>query len=129
MNNKFSKNTWKEFKELKNIYKNYYCSNFYDIGLNYYGVKCGISLRFWESKGWINEIDPYGWFQWYFKYWKGRRSNDDKRQINRWKRIVNRFVGILKKLNSKGKYSKKIRQILLHWCYQTKQLFFVYYEK
>ena len=43
---------------------------------------------------------------------------DDIRQMNRWKRIVNRFVGILKKLNSKGKDSKKIKQILLHWCYE-----------
>ena len=79
----------------------------------------GTSLRFWESKGWINKIDPYGWFQWYFRYWKGKKSEDDIRQMNRWKRTVNRFVGILKKLNSKNKDSKKIREILLHWCYDT----------
>ena len=54
----------------------------------------------------------------YLRYWIGRRSEDDNRQINRWKRIVSRFVGILKKLSSKGKDSKKIRQILLHWCYE-----------
>ena len=88
--------------------------------MNYYGIKVGTSLRFWENKGWINEIDPYEWFQWYFRYWKGRRSNDDKRQINRWKKIVSRFIGILKKLNSIGKDSKKIRQTLLHWCYEFK---------
>ena len=52
------------------------------------------------------------------RHWKGRRSQDDIRQMNRWKRIVNRFVGILKKLNSKNKGSKEIRQILLHWCYE-----------
>ena len=113
VNNKFYKNSWKEFEELKNIDKKY-CSDFYDIDLNYYKVKCRTSLRFWENKGWINEIDPYGWFQWYFRYWKGRRSEDDIRQINRWKKIVNRFISILKKLNSKNKDSKKIRQILLH---------------
>ena len=82
---------------IENIDKKYYCSDFYDVDLNYYKVKCGTSLRFWESKRWINKIDPYGWFQWYFRYWKGRRSKDDNRQINRWKRIVSRFVGIFKK--------------------------------
>ena len=97
VNNKFYKNTWKEFKELKNVDKKYFCSDFYDVKLNYYGIKVGTSLRFWENKGWVNEIDPYEWFQWYFRYWKGRRSNDDKRQINRWKKIVSRFIGILKK--------------------------------
>ena len=109
VNNKFYKNSWKQFKELENIDKKYYCSD-----LNYYGVEVGTSIRFWESKGWINEIDPYGWFQWCFRYQKGRRSKNDERQINRWKRIVSRFVGILKKLISEGKHSKKIRQILLH---------------
>ena len=44
-----------------------------------------------ENKGWINEIDPYGWFQWYFRYWLGRRSKDNERQINRRKKIVSRF--------------------------------------
>ena len=76
--------SWKEFDQLKTV--------------NNYDVKCGTLLRFWESKGWINEIDPYGWFQWYFKYWLGRRSKDDKRQINRWKKIVSRFRGILVKM-------------------------------
>ena len=63
VNNKFYKNTWKEFKELKDIDKKYYCSDFYDVKLTYYSVKVETSLRFWENKGWINEIDPYGWFQ------------------------------------------------------------------
>ena len=114
VNNKWYKYSWKEFEEIKDIEKKYYCSDFCDVDLNYYGVEVGISLRFWESKGWINKIDTYGWFQWYFTCWKGRRSEDDKRQINRWKRIVSRFVGILKN----RKDSKKIRQILLHWCYE-----------
>ena len=66
--------------------------------MNKCDVKCGTSLRFWENKVWINKIDPYGWFQWYFKYWLGRRSKDDKRQINRLKKIVSRFRGKLVKI-------------------------------
>ena len=68
INGKFYKNSWKEFKELDSIDKKHYSSDFYDISLNKYGVKRGISLRFWKSKGWIKPIDPYGWFQWYFRY-------------------------------------------------------------
>ena len=51
------------------------------MNVNKYGVKCGTSLRFWENKGWINKIDPYVCFQWYFSgfYSLGRRSKDDKR--------------------------------------------------
>ena len=46
----------------------------------------------------MNKIDPYGLFQWYFRYWLGRRSRNDKRQINRWKKIVSRFKGKLVKM-------------------------------
>ena len=66
VNYKFSKNSWKEFEELKGIDKNYYGSDDYDVSVNKYGVKCGTSLRFWEDKGWINSINPFGWFQCYF---------------------------------------------------------------
>ena len=83
-------------------------------------MECGTSLRFWEIQGWINEIDPYVWFQWYFRYYLGRESEDDKRQINRWKRAVSRFVGVLKKIISEGKESPRIRQVLLHWCYEVR---------
>ena len=111
----------KEFDQLKNIDHKYYCSDYYDVSVNKYGVKWGTSLRFWENKGWINETDPYGWFQWYFRYWLGKRSEDDKRQINRWKGIVIRFKGKLVKMikDVDGKFddysiSPKTRQILLH---------------
>ena len=114
VNGKFYKDSWKEFKELEGIDKRYYASNFYDVSVNKYGAKCGTSLRFWEERGWISEIDPYGWLQWYFRCWKGRRSEDDQRQIGRWKRIVSRFKGILIKVIDEGRDSPKIRQALLH---------------
>ena len=81
-------------------------------------MKCGTSFRFWENKGSINKIDPYGWFQLYFRYWLVRRSKEDKRQINRWEKIMSRFKGKLVKMirDAGSKFhgysiSCKIRQI------------------
>ena len=65
----------------------FYASDCQDVNANKYGVKCETSLKFWENKGWINKIDPYSWFQQYFRYWLGRRSKYGKRQINRWKKF------------------------------------------
>ena len=86
-----------------------------------------------ENKGWINEIDPYVWFQWYFRYWLGRTLKGDDRQINRWKKIVTRFRGKLVKMikdaGSKFDYcsiSLKIRQILLRWGYELTEKYFFY---
>ena len=86
-NKKWHKNSWKEIITLKNIDAKFDASDHYDVNVNKYGVKCGTSLRFCENKGLINKIDPYGWFQSCFRYWLGRRSKDDKIQINRWKKM------------------------------------------
>ena len=83
-------------------------------------------IKILGNKGWVNKQDPYGWFQWYFRYWLGRRSKDDERQKKkRWNGIVNRFKGklieMIKKAGSKFddySISPKIRQILLHWGYE-----------
>ena len=79
---KWYRKSWKEFNVLKNINQKFYYSDYYDVNVNKYGVKCGPSLRLWKSKGCINKIDPYGWFQWYFTYSFGGGSKDDERQIN-----------------------------------------------
>ena len=125
VNGKWYRNSRKEFKFLSDMDKKLYASSYYDVKVNKYGVKVGTSLRFWESKGWINSIDPYGWFQWYCRYWLGRRSSDDKWQIKRWRAIVNRFKSVLVRMikDKSAKFndysvSPKIRQILLHWGYE-----------
>ena len=122
VNGKWYRNSWKEFNFLCDIDPKLYLSNYYDVNVNKYKIKCGSSLRFWENRGLICEQDPYGWFQWCCRYYLGRRGDDDERQIARWNNIVNRFKGVIVKMikNRNAKYndysiSPKIRQILLHW--------------
>ncbi len=103
-------------------------SSDYDKNINKYKVVCGSSLEVWEKNDWIVEQDPYGWFQWYCRFYQGRRSDDDQRQIDRWKKIVGprgRFRRMLMNMIIKKKtryddyaVSPKIRQILLHWGYE-----------
>ena len=95
INGKWYRKSWKEFDQLKDIDKKYYCSDYCDLSVNKYDAKCGTLLRFWENKGWLNKINPYGWFPWYFRYWLGRKSKGDERQINRRKKVVSRFRGKL----------------------------------
>lgn len=93
--------------------------------VNKYGVKCGGSLGMWESSGWIADSDPYGWFQWYCRFYRGRRSSDDQRQISRWLKSAGpkgRFRSQLcnKVLAARTRHddssiSPVIRQTLLHW--------------
>ena len=96
--------------------------------INKYGVKSGTSLRFWEKKGWINKKDSYGWIQWYCRFYQGRRSEDDARQIKRWlgvagdkSRFRNRLIMMCYNKNKKYNdisVSPVIRQLLLQWGYE-----------
>ncbi|MHC5306498.1 hypothetical protein [Bartonella sp. LJL80] len=87
--------------------------------LNYYGVLAGKPLSYWRQKGWIYEDDPRGWFQWYCRYFLGRRlETEDKRQIKRW-RLMNRHVAQIKKNCDPDDFScrRRQRQALLQWAY------------
>ena len=61
INGEWYKKPWKELDQLKDIDQKFYCSDYYDVSVNKYGVEYGTSLRFWENKGWIDEIDPHVW--------------------------------------------------------------------
>jgi len=103
----------------------------YDAKQNKYRVKCGQDLREWEQQNWITEQDPYGWVQWYCRFYLGRRSTDDERQIQRWHNAASSSGrwrnNLLNKIYTKhGKHIKGyldesvspvVRQVLQHWAY------------
>ena len=100
----------------------------YDKNVNTYKVKCGSSLEAWETSNWIVKQDPYGWFQWYCRFYMGRRTKDDQRQIDRWLKItgpkgrfrrtlMNKIIKGGKDYNDKS-VSPVIRQVLQHWGYK-----------
>jgi hypothetical protein len=93
-----------------------------NINLNFFKVDASLSLSSWVEKGWIYKEDPRGWFQWYCRYYMGRRIElEDLRQIKRWK-AIKRHVGAVKKNCNPGDLScrKKQRQALLHWAYDSR---------
>jgi len=92
--------------------------------LNYFEVDASKSLDYWRKKGWIDDRDPRGWFQWYCRYFLGRRlKGEDDRQIKRW-RAMRRHVGALQKNCDQGDLEcrPKQRQALLHWAYDSRNL-------
>jgi hypothetical protein len=94
----------------------------HDPDMNFFGVNASKPLWYWRQKGWIHPDDPRGWFQWYCRYFMGRRCGDDERQIKRWKAMT-RHIAQLKKNCPPGNLNcrRKQRQALLHWAYDSRQ--------
>ncbi len=84
---------------------------------NLFQVHSGMTLAEWERRGWINEADPLGWFQWYCRFYLGRRIKDDKRQIARWRAFTRHRDAIRIHGNKDLTNRMAQRQALLQWAY------------
>ena len=95
-----------------------------DCALNFFGVNASQPLAEWRRKGWLHPDDPRGWFQWYCRYYLGRRMPDeDQRQIGRW-RAMRRHLAQIERNCEPHDLScrRRQRQALLHWAYDTRRL-------
>ena len=99
------------------------CAARHDPRLNCFGVNASQSLAVWRRKGWIHRQDPRGWFQWYCRYYMGRRTADDARQIRRWRAIA-RHVAQIRRHCEPGDLEcrRKQRQAVLHWAYDSRRI-------
>ena len=89
--------------------------------LNCFGVNASQSLAIWRQSGWIRPQDPRGWFQWYCRYYMGRRSADDVRQIRRWRAIARHIAAIRHNCEPGDlECQKRHRQAVMHWAYDSR---------
>src|SRR5688500_10915255 len=99
------------------------CPEYHDSELNYFGVNASQPLAVWRGKGWIYHEDPRGWFQWYCRYFMGRRCPDDERQIKRWRAIRRHMAQIKRNCPPRELECRpKQRQALLHWAYDSRKI-------
>lgn len=91
--------------------------------LNYFGVNASQPLSVWRKNGWIRDQDPRGWFEWYARYYLGRRSPDDERQIKRWVAMQRHGTQIQNNcIPGDLSCRKRQRQALLHWAYDSRKI-------
>ncbi len=92
--------------------------------LNFFGVNASQPLSVWQKKGWIHPADPRGWFQWYCRYYRGRRlPEEDDRQIRRWLAIKRHITQIVRNC-TRGDFAcrPRQRQAVLHWAYDSRKI-------
>lgn len=96
---------------------------FHDPTKNFFGVNASQPLSLWRAKGWIHADDPRGWFQWYCRYYLGRRHADDERQIGRWL-AIRRHAAQVRKHCRPGDLAcrRRQRQALLNWAYDSRRI-------
>jgi hypothetical protein len=99
------------------------CATKHDARLNCFGVNASQPLAVWRRNGWMSGQDPRGWFQWYCRYYMGRRSPDDARQIRRWL-AIGRHIAAIRRHCEPGDVAcrRRQRQAVLHWAYDSRTL-------
>jgi hypothetical protein len=95
-----------------------------DCSLNHFGVRASVPLRVWREKGWLHPDDPRGWFQWYCRYWSGRRlPGEDERQVARWRAFRRHAAQVRRHCEPGDPFCRpKQRQALLQWAYDSRAL-------